>query len=232
MQISIIIPVLNELDVIQHQLDAFNKLEGEGHQLIFVDGESSDGSYEFLYSRFDHVYRSPPCRATQMNKGASCAVGNTLVFLHVDTAFVSACLSELDKCQHNWGFFSIRLSGAGVVYRMIESGINIRSRVFNVATGDQTLFFSREFFDRLGGFPSIELMEDIELARRAKRVFKPYILDDTVISSSRRWERNGPIKTVLFMWYLQGLFKIGVRPFKLAEMYRSGDWFNFKREKL
>jgi len=118
-QISIIIPVLNELDVIQHQLDAFNKLEGE-----------------------------------------------------------------------------------------------------------------REFFDRLGGFPSIELMEDIELARRAKRVFKPYILDDTVISSSRRWERNGPIKTVLFMWYLQGLFKIGVRPFKLAEMYRSGDWFNFKREKL
>lgn len=226
MQISIIIPVLNEIDVIQHRIADFNTLITEGHQLIFVDGGSADGSYEFLVERFENVCLSARGRALQMNKGASLATGDLLVFLHVDTVFDESSLSSLREGKFRWGFFTLCLSGSGPVYRIIERCIQFRSRIFCVATGDQTLFFEREFFGQLGGFPDIELMEDVEMSRLAKRVSKPNILDQLVTSSSRRWERNGPIRTILFMWYLQVLYKLGIRTSTLAEMYRSGKWLD------
>ncbi len=119
----------------------------------------------------------------------------------------------------NWGFFRLRLSGQAPVYRIIESAINLRSRVTRVAGGDQGLFFERDFFLSLGGFPQIPLMEDVAICKSARRLSRPAIIASPVHSSSRRWHDNGVFKTILLMWSLRLAYWLGVNPAKLHRIY-------------
>jgi hypothetical protein len=105
------------------------------------------------------------------------------------------------------------------MYRVIETLINLRSRISSIATGDQCIFVVRDLFEKLKGFSDIPLMEDIELSSRLKRHSKPHFIKQAVITSSRRWENNGIISTILLMWRLRFLYFIGVSPEKLAKSY-------------
>ena len=223
-KISIVIPVLNEAPGIVTLLTHLQSWRAAGHELILVDGGSTDGTRERGAPWVDQVLSAARGRALQMNVGAAASTGEILLFLHADTALPAeaATLLTTIAAQNSdfWGRFDVRLSGAGTGYRIIETLMNLRSRLTGIATGDQAMFVSRAWFEQVGGFPSIALMEDIALSARLKRRARPLCLSIRVITSSRRWEHRGMVRTLFEMWGLRLLFACGVNPSLLARCYR------------
>jgi hypothetical protein len=119
-----------------------------------------------------------------------------------------------------WGRFDVRLSGTHKVFRLIETMMNIRSRLTSIATGDQAIFVTAKLFQAIDRFPEIALMEDIEICRRLKKLTRPVCLKTRVITSSRRWETQGVLATILLMWKLRLYYFLGVSPQKLVRLYR------------
>ena len=97
--------------------------------------------------------------------------------------------------------------------------MNWRSRLTGIATGDQAIFVRRRAFERAGGFPPIPLMEDIALSRILRRVRRPLCLRERVVTSSRRWEREGVLRTIFLMWYLRLAYALGADPARLHRIY-------------
>ena len=212
MKISIIIPVLNEAGCIEECLAGLQEMRQKGHEVVVVDGGSSDATVTLATPLCDSVVNSARGRARQMNAGAATAAGGVLLFLHADTrlTFDAGKLHNENVIDDMWGCFSVRLSGSQPLLRIIEFFINLRSRLTHIVSGDQVLFISRGLFNHVGGFPDIPLMEDIAISSTLKRCSAPRCLPDTVVTSSRRWERHGIIKTVLQMWLRRFRFAMGV----------------------
>ncbi len=219
-RISIIIPVLNEADCLDKSLTRLFNHPGlrDRCEVVVGDGGSDDGSLEIAARHPCKIVRSSAGRAMQMNAAAREARAGKLLFLHVDSSLPDD-FDESMITAADWGFFRLRLSGNAFIYRVIESAINLRTRVSKIAGGDQGLFFSRSFFDSLGGFPGIPLMEDIAISKKARRIEAPLVLDSAITSSSRRWQEGGVVKTVLLMWWLRLAFWLGVDPRRLHRIY-------------
>lgn len=225
MNLSIIIPALNEVAQIVATLEPLQPLRGMGYEILVVDGDSDDGTPEHARPLCDRIVNAPRGRARQMNAGAQAARGDVLWFLHADTqvpaAAVEALLAALAQPRCQWGRFDVRLSGSHPLLRVVATLMNLRSRLTGIATGDQGIFVRRALFERIGGFPDIPLMEDIELSRRLKRAAAPACLDERLLTSSRRWERNGIMRTILLMWRLRFAYWLGVAPERLAALYHQ-----------
>jgi len=223
--ISIIVPVLNEAQGISESLAALAPLRERGHEVIVVDGGSSDKTPDLARRAADRVVSAPRGRASQMNAGAALARGEVLVFLHADTRLPEAAgariLQGLAASGRAWGRFDVRIEGASVFLPVIAFFMNLRSRATGIATGDQAIFVRREAFERAGGFPPLELMEDIALSRSLKRVSRPLCLAEKAVTSGRRWERHGVLRTVFLMGWLRLAFFLGAAPASLARFYDS-----------
>ena len=223
MKISIIIPVINEEVNLAGTLEHLQFIRQQGHEIVVVDGGSKDNSFMLAQEGADIVIVAKTGRAMQMNSGAEVASGDVFLFLHADTILPESVLTILEgnaQTEWVWGRFDVRLSSNKFVYRIIELLMNVRSRLTSIATGDQAIFISRPLFLKVGGFPEIALMEDIEISRRLKAIVKPICLEQKVITSSRRWENKGVITTVLLMWKLRLYYFFGVSPNKLKQLYR------------
>lgn len=186
-----------------------------------VDGGSTDNTITLATPLADSVIRSDKGRGRQMNSGVDQAANDVLLFVHVDSV-LPVNLVELSKrhCHsRNWGFFRVQLSGNHPLFRLIELCMNLRSRLTGVATGDQCLFIGKELFVNAGGFPDIPLMEDVAFSKILKQRLSPVVIAEKVITSSRRWEQRGIIKTVLQMWWLRLLYFLGVSPERLVKSY-------------
>ena len=222
--LSIIIPALNEAATIGTTLAALQPLRAAGCELIVVDGGSADGTPLRAAAHVDVLMRAARGRARQMNAGARAAQGAVLWFLHADTLPPAQAgkviLDGLARSGRDWGRFDVRLSGTRPLLRVVERLMNLRSRLTGIATGDQGVFVRRAVFERLGGFPDIELMEDIALSRALKHLGPPLCLDTPLLSSSRRWERRGIVRTILLMWTLRLAYALGVSPARLVRWYR------------
>ena len=220
---SIIIPVLNEARHLPRQLEALQRWRHAGHEIIVVDGGSSDASIDIATPLVDQVVRSKKGRAVQMNAGAAQAVNSWLVFLHVDTLFSDTAMNSLQiallRKGISWGRFNVRLSGSHLLFTIISRLMNIRSRLTGIVTGDQVIFVSKNIFNEVKGFPDIALMEDISLSSHLKKIAPPYCVPDTVTTSSRRWQEHGIIKTIFMMWSLRLRYFFGEKPSVLAERY-------------
>ncbi len=222
---SLILPVLNEASIAVSALQALQPLRSAGHELILVDGGSTDGTVVLCAPLVDRVETTAPGRARQMNAGAAVARGAVFWFLHLDTqAFPGAAGQILDGLQASgkgWGRFDVRLSGRHPLLRLVERLMNLRSRVSGIATGDQGIFVRRELFWKLGGYREIPLMEDVALSRDLKRHGRPLCLSKPLTTSSRRWERQGVVHTILLMWRLRLAYFLGADPVVLAKAYRE-----------
>jgi rSAM/selenodomain-associated transferase 2 len=222
-RLSIIIPVLNESRALAGQLPALQSLRTAGHELILVDGGSTDGSYQHSQNQIDQLLRTEAGRALQMNAGAAVARGDVLLFLHVDTELppgaAATVLDGLNRSGCSWGRFDVRLTGAHPAFRLIEFMMNLRSRLSGIATGDQALFVRRDAFESVGGFASVALMEDVLISSALKTLGRPLCLRERVRSSSRRWERHGIVRTVWLMWRLRLAFFLGANPSDLHRRY-------------
>lgn len=220
-QLSVIIPILNESKTIIAQLQCLQKKiksSSANVEIIVVDGGSDDSSAQLATPYADIVLSSARGRALQMNAGATVASGDSLLFLHSDTVLPDVPFPFLHN-NFSWGFYYVRLSGASLWFRIIETMICLRSRLTRVATGDQCLFIKTSVFKELQGFASIPLMEDVEISKRLRKKYIPMIVQSPVVTSSRRWEKKGMIKTILLMWLLRALYFFGVSPEKLHRYY-------------
>ncbi|MEA3276849.1 MAG: TIGR04283 family arsenosugar biosynthesis glycosyltransferase [Pseudomonadota bacterium] len=220
--ISVIIPCLNEALVCTRRLEALQSLRNDGHELVLVDGGSTDGTADLARPWVDRLLTSAPGRAIQMNRGAGAASGEVLWFLHLDTELPPGAAEQVLHAAlggPGWGRFDVRLSGDAPMFRVIERSMNLKSRLSGIATGDQGIFVHRRLFERVGGFPEIALMEDIAVSRRLKRLARPACLRVRLVASSRRWERDGIWRTVLLMWSLRAAYRLGADPAWLARLY-------------
>ena len=221
MNISVIIPVLNEEKTIAATLHALLNLRP--HEIIVVDGGSDDRTGETSRQLGAKVLSAERGRAWQMNYGARCATGEVLLFLHADTKLPDSAFQDiaaaLGESRCAGGRFDVELEGRHWMLKIVGALINYRSRATKVSTGDQALFVRREIFERMGGFPDIPLMEDIALCRSLKRLGGIACLRSRVVTSARRWESDGVWRTIFRMWTLKFLYLAGVSPARLKQFY-------------
>ena len=217
-RLAVIVPTLNEAAGIRGALESLAPLRARGHQVIVVDGGSSDATIELARPLADQVFVSAKGRAIQMNAGARVARSGAFIFLHADTRLpASADKLVIDALQsHAWGRFDVRLEGRHPLLRFVACAMNVRSRLTGIATGDQAIFVRR---DEFRGFPEIALMEDIAFSRAMKRIGRPACLRERVTTSARRWQARGVVRTILLMWRLRLLYALGVAPQRLARQY-------------
>ncbi|HKN87774.1 MAG TPA: TIGR04283 family arsenosugar biosynthesis glycosyltransferase [Nitrospiraceae bacterium] len=256
LRISVIMPVLNEEQILQKTLSHTLALSFD--DVIVVDGSSRDRTRDIvaalqvrgsrpaarggeslpdLKPRTSNLkprtqplqpptltlLTTLPGRACQMNAGAAMSEGDVLVFVHADTQLpidARALIEQaLQNPAHVGGRFDVRFEPDTRWGRVIGRMMNWRSRWSGIATGDQAIFVRRECFEQLGGFSDVPIMEDIEFTRRLKRVGRIAAVRSTVVTSYRRWQQGGPLKTIALMWLLRGLYWMGISPHALTRMY-------------
>ncbi|MFC1516440.1 TIGR04283 family arsenosugar biosynthesis glycosyltransferase [Thermodesulfobacteriota bacterium] len=220
--ISVVIPAVNESNTIRKTL--LNIETANNREIIVVDGGSVDGTVSLARSMGAKVLTGSPPRARQMNQGAAAASGNILLFLHADTRlpaqFDEHIINALGKPNVGAGAFKLRVDSPLPALRRIERLANWRSRRFQMPYGDQGIFMTRERFYQIGGFPDIPIMEDFELVRRLKKAGDVITLKEPVLTSARRWERLGVLKTTLINQLVIAAYHAGVPPHTIAGWYR------------
>ncbi|MEE9493564.1 MAG: TIGR04283 family arsenosugar biosynthesis glycosyltransferase [Gammaproteobacteria bacterium] len=223
MPLTVIIPVLNEATGIAATLQCLQPMRSRAVEVIVVDGGSEDDTVSRATPLADRIILSACGRAVQMNAGASQATGDALWFLHADTLVPNNAdqmiMQALNNRSQNWGRFDVVITGNNRLLTVIAALMNWRSRLSGIATGDQGMFIKRSYFEAVGGFANIPLMEDIALSKNLKRLARPCCLSSTIQTSGRRWESNGIIRTILLMWVLRAAYALGVPPQRLKQFY-------------
>ena len=217
-------PTLNEEKKLQSNKSHIQYLkEILQAELIIVDGSSNDNTRDAAKMLTTKVFSMSSSRSGQMNQGARYAKGEYLIFLHADTKLSKIAIkSLLGITDHfEWGFFSIRFSSNNFRYRRLSYLINLRSKIFRYATGDQVFIIKNNTFKKIKGYKNIRLMEDIEISRRLKKISLPNILTGEAFTSMRRWEKYGFLKTVITMRLLRLLYHLGVSPSRLERIYND-----------
>lgn len=226
MRLSVIIPALDEATQIRGTLEDLAGCRVRGTEVLVVDGGSDDATREVAEPLCDRVIEASRGRARQMNAGAALARGEILWFLHADTRVPADAAAAIDAAiatGRQWGRFDVRLSGSHPMLRIVERMMNLRSRLSGIVTGDQGLFVARAAFESVGGYPDIPLMEDIALSRRLRRRQRPACLGTRLVTSSRRWDRQGVWPAILLMWRLRAAYALGADPERLAQVYQGSD---------
>ena len=222
-KISIIIPVLNEVGAIARTISAAKN--AENIEIIVVDGGSQDGTVETVESLGVRVLQTGPGRALQMNSGAQAATGEILLFLHGDTIlppeFDKSVRFALTRANVVAGAFELKIEASTRGLRMLERMVNWRSRYLQMPYGDQAIFLTNKTFWQGGGFPEMPIMEDFELIRQLKRRGKIAIVPVAVITSPRRWQKLGLLKTTSINQLVIIAYFLGISPDRLARWYRG-----------
>lgn len=222
-QVSVVIPALNEAAGIEATLRSVQQAEPD--EIIVVDGGSQDGTPDLARHAGVRVLTSGPGRALQMNTGAAAAQGNTLLFLHGDTLLPSDWVADmacaLSKPGVAAGAFGFELRESFPGKRIVEFATNLRSRGLRMPYGDQALFLRRAYFEELGGFADMPIMEDYELVRRLRRYGRIITLHKTAKTSGRRWQEQGWFKTTLTNQLIVVGYHLRVSPARLARWYRK-----------
>nr|WP_319493228.1 TIGR04283 family arsenosugar biosynthesis glycosyltransferase [uncultured Desulfobacter sp.] len=225
--ISVIIPVYREADCINRTIDKLKSSVSQmlwAIEIIVVDGEPEKSTLQAIKDPDIIKRASPAGRGVQMNHGARAATADLLLFLHADTVLPENALKTILDISRDKGVtagaFDLAIGDAHPAFRIIEKGATLRSRITRIPFGDQAIFFKSECFWALGGYKSIALMEDVDIMLRLrKKGYKIRFISDPVVTSARRWKKEGMIYTTFRNWMLQLLFYFGVSPEKLKAYY-------------
>ncbi|MGL5058530.1 MAG: TIGR04283 family arsenosugar biosynthesis glycosyltransferase [Microcoleus sp.] len=233
LKISIIIPTLNEAPRIARSISTARNATNV--EIIVADGGSKDGTPEIAKSLGVRVISTNPGRAAQMNAGAAAAAGDILLFLHADTllpdGFDSDARLALAKPHTVAGAFELAIDDRSPLLRLVEIGVNWRSRLLQIPYGDQAIFLLAVTFKKIGGFPDLPLMEDFELVCRLQKCGRIEIVSQPALTSARRWQKLGVVKTTVINQMVIVAYFLGVSPDRLAFWYKGQQQNSAKRNK-
>ncbi|MGH7573016.1 MAG: TIGR04283 family arsenosugar biosynthesis glycosyltransferase [Gemmatimonadota bacterium] len=225
--VSVVVPTWNEARRLPVLLDALERCSPPPIEVIVADGGSSDDTADVAAGRA-RLVAAPRGRASQQNAGARASDGRVLWFLHADSIppadAVAQVRSALDRGAPGGCFRITFPDDERRCHRWlgtIAAGVNARTRVTRKGTGDQGLFVRRDVFERMGGFPSWPLFEDVALAGGLARHGRPAVCPGPLVTSARRWMRQGVVRTMLRMWALRAGFLLGVTPERLARHWHD-----------
>ena len=221
--LSVVIPVLNEEENLIRQKEFLERLIRQGHEVLIIDGESCDNSVAIANQIGCRTFSTKPSRGHQLHFGALQSNNEILLFLHADS-YLSENATELiskslEPDNNYWGRFKIKFTNSSYIFLIIAWFMNLRSSLTGIVTGDHAIFVNKASYFKCGGFPNWDIMEDIAFSKRMKTLSPPICLKEHVITSSRRWEKQGIISTILLMWKLRLMFFFGVPTEKLAKLY-------------
>ena len=222
MQFSIVVPVYNEAALIRPFLQHLRQRAPEA-EIIVADGRSSDGTADLAAGLCNQLMMSEANRAAQLNLGARAATGDVLWFLHADVELPQECLAEIERILTEpsvaGGFFRIRLP-PNPLYRLTDSFAHYAGILLRMRCGDHGIFCRRSAFTKVGGFPEVPLMEDVEFFRRLRRCGRVRHSDKRIMISPRRYEMIGRARLTLAYGLIATLYTFGVPLSVLARIYR------------
>ena len=220
-KISVIIPILNEAKILEQTLSQLQP-ELKAHELLVVDGGSTDGSAH-IAEKYGKVITSEPGRAKQLNTGAAAAIGDILIFLHADIWVEAGALASVEialSSGYVGGAFQQKIDGTHFLYRAIETAGNMRGKYLKVFYGDSGIFLKRTDFEKIGGFPEVPILEEAEFSKKLRQLGKTTLVTPHIHISARRWETKGIIRTTLNNWLITLLYFFKFSPAQLAKLYR------------
>lgn len=222
--ISIIIPVYNELQINYYLDNLLSKIDNYGkHEIIIVDGDPSGSTLKLINSDEIYGFCANRGRSVQQNFGASKATNDILLFLHSDTILprdFCDLISFTINSGYDVGAFDLEIDSNHKVLKYFSKVASIRSRITKHPYGDQAQFFRRDKFEKIGGFPDIVLMEDIAIMQLAKKNgLKVKILNQKVLTSDRKYLKDGIFFGLVRNPILATLFYLGVSPNLLYNWY-------------
>lgn len=217
-KIAVVIPVLNDRDHLSRLLTTLAKFPEL--ELVVVDGGSSDNPQE-LSSSATFIQATTPGRGMQVDLGIKRATREWIWVLHADSLVRDENVESIGSAIRHvrWGRFDVRLDGSRWEYRMIETLMNLRSRLTSICTGDQGMFFHQDILKEVGGFPDQPLMEDVEVSKCLRKLSKPFCITNRLGVSTRKWEADGVFRTVLRMWIFRIRYYFGASPDALYSEY-------------
>ncbi|WP_028586018.1 TIGR04283 family arsenosugar biosynthesis glycosyltransferase [Desulfogranum mediterraneum] len=220
--LAVIIPTLNEAANLPATLAAL--AAAAPTEILVVDGGSTDQSCALAAEAGARVIQTPPGRAGQMNQGAELSSAELLLFVHADTRLPReagrSIRQALDRPGVVGGAFSLGIDHPRPMLRLIAAGANLRSRLLGLPYGDQAIFTRRETFWAAGGFPQTPIMEDYIFIRRLGKMGRIVILPQVVLTSARRWQNLGILRTTLINQLIVLGYTLGIAPDRLARFYR------------
>jgi rSAM/selenodomain-associated transferase 2 len=222
-KISIIIPTLNESLLLQRLLCGLNKIIDSQVEIIVVDGGSNDNTLEIASKYAHQVFVTEQGRATQMNYGAAFAKGEVLFFLHADSMLTTNAFQKLKEIvkesAYVGGAFRLQIDSNKLLLSIISQVVNLRSRFFHLVYGDQGIFVRKKNFLEIGKFLITPLMEDVEFYGRLRASGKTVILNEKILTSARRWEKEGILYATFRNWLLLIMYYMGIPAKQLEKLY-------------
>ncbi|MCK9418732.1 MAG: TIGR04283 family arsenosugar biosynthesis glycosyltransferase [Nitrospirae bacterium] len=225
--LSLIIPVLSEAETINESIHHIRELDAHRMaEIIVVDGDPGGSTICAVTGEGVRTAVAEKGRARQMNHGAAIANGAVLVFLHADTLLPSNAFALIRSTMNDkrfvGGAFDLGFNTKRTIFRITELYVFLRTRLTKIPFGDQAIFIRRDFFEEIGGYRDIPIMEDVEIMQRIKKRGKRIrIIPEKVLTSTRRYEQEGIVYATLRNWMLQLQYALGVSPERLARRYKS-----------
>lgn len=216
-RVSVVIPTLDEGAFVESAIESVRAAS----EVVVVDGGSRDGTTSLAAAAGARIIESSACRGRQLDEGARVASGDWLLFLHADTRLDPgwpAALAQADA-ETVGGAFRFAVDSARPAFRVIEAGVALRCRVLGLPYGDQAIFARRRAYFESGGFPHLPLMEDVAFVRRLRKLGKVRFLAPRALTSARRWERLGIVRTTAINWAIAALYATGYPAARLARFY-------------
>lgn len=225
--ISLIIPVLNEATCINTLISHLRAIDcSTPVEIIVVDGNPVGSTIKAVEDHSVKLSLAAQGRARQMNRGAKLAAGNILLFLHADTFLPhkapSLITEALSSDEYAGGAFSLGIGSRKKIFRITEVYTALRTKITRIPFGDQAFFIRKDYFEEIGGFKEIPVMEDVDLMGRIKKMGdRIVILPQKVLTSPRRYEQEGIVRCTFRNLALQIAYALGVSPRRLAGWYRD-----------
>ena len=222
--ISIIIPTYNEADQIAKTIaNILSTNDGQEIEIFVTDGGSSDDTVSIAKNcGATVVLNQRKGRAAQMNWGASVSKGEILYFLHADSIppknFTAKILNAYER-KFISGCFRLRFDYPH--WFLKANSWFTRFDVNAVRFGDQSLFVTKEVFKTCGGFSEdLWMMEDQEIIHRIKKHGKFTVMNDYVITSSRKYITNGVYRMQGIFYRIWAMYYLGYSQEQMLQVHR------------
>lgn len=224
--ISIIIPTYNEEGNIAETIIEIKKRDNENliSEIIISDGQSTDETVSIASNAGATVVVSPQKgRSAQMNYGASIAKGEILYFLHADSiAPIGFTKNIVDSFEKNFAAGCFRLAFDYQHWFLKANCWFTRFDCNAVRFGDQSLFVSKEVFNKCGGFDEcLLMMEDQEIIYRIKKYGKFTVMNGVVITSARKYLDNGIYRMQGIFFRIWLLYYLGYSQEHLSKLHKQ-----------